>query len=172
MTVQAFAIVVGLIELDIFRPRRRTKILVVDVPQASELGANSSIKAIVSVTGVAGFIGWDAMVLKMGGRDVGRVVHVQAFAVRLHDVAGKTKFGLLGTFDVGRRRHGAAQNRQHTEGNERQHLSRSRNCYRGTGDDDGDENRCDHQQRVQQGFRRWQIQCMSPHAPSTEAQYV
>lgn len=76
VTVQAFAIVVGLIELDVFRPRRGTKILDVDVPQASELGANAAIEAVVSVTGVAGFIGWDAMVLKMSGRDVGRVVHV------------------------------------------------------------------------------------------------
>ncbi len=108
VTVQAFAIVVGLIELDVFWPRRRAEILDVNVAQTTELSANAAIEAIVSVTGVAGFIGWDAMVLKMGGRDVGRVVHVQAFAVRLHDVAGKAKFGLLGTFDVGRGCHGAA----------------------------------------------------------------
>ena len=76
VAVQAFAIVVGLVELDVFGPRRRTEILDVNVPQATELGANAAIEAIVGVTGVAGFIGWDAMILKMGGRNVGRVVHV------------------------------------------------------------------------------------------------
>ena len=76
VAVQAFAIVVGLVELDVFGPRRRTEILDVNVPQATELGANAAIEAIVGVTGVAGFLGWDAMILKMGGRNVGRVVHV------------------------------------------------------------------------------------------------
>jgi len=76
VAVQAFAIIVGLIELDIFWARRRAEILNVNVAQASELGANAAIEAIVGVTGVAGFIGWDAMILKMGGRNVGGVVHV------------------------------------------------------------------------------------------------
>ncbi len=149
VTVQAFAIVVGLIELDVFRPRRGTEILDVDMPQASELGAKAAIKTIVGVTGVAGFIGRNTMVLKMSGRDVGRIVHVKAFPVGLHDVAGKAKFRLLGTFDMGRRCHGAAEHGKDTEGDERQHLPGSGNGYRGTHDDDRDENRRDHKQGVQ-----------------------
>ena len=76
VTVQAFAIVVGLIELDVFGPRRRAEILDVNMAQTSELGAKSAVQTVVGVTGVASFIGRNAMVLEMGGRDVGRVVHV------------------------------------------------------------------------------------------------
>jgi len=159
VAVQAFAIVVGLMELDIFWARRRAEILNVNVAQASELGASAAIEAIVSVAGVASFVRGNAMVLKMGGRNVGRIVDVKAFTVGLHDVAGKAKLRLLGTFDVGGGCHGAAQNRQHAKGNEGQHLSRGGNCYRRTEDDDRDENRRDDEQGVQQGFRRWQIQC-------------
>src|ERR1700735_4984474 len=108
VAVQAFAIVVGLVELDVFGPRRRTEILDVNVPQATELGANAAIEAIVSVTGVAGFLGWDAMILKVGGRNVGRIAPVQAFSVGLHDMAGKAKLRLLGAFDVRGSGHGAA----------------------------------------------------------------
>ena len=66
MTVKAFAIVVGLIELDVFGPRRRAEILDVNVAQASELGAKAAVEAVVGVTGVAGVVRRNAMVLKMG----------------------------------------------------------------------------------------------------------
>ena len=54
----------------------RAEVLDVNVAQASELGAKSAVEAVVGVAGVAGFIGRNAMVLKVGGRDVGRIVHV------------------------------------------------------------------------------------------------
>ena len=76
VAVQAFAIVVGLIELDIFGPWRRAEILYVNMAQASELGAKSSVKAVVGVAGVARFVRRNAMVLKMGGWNVGRIVDV------------------------------------------------------------------------------------------------
>ena len=65
MTVKAFAIVVGLIELDVFGPRRRAEILDVNVTP-SELGAKAAVEAVVGVTGVAGVVRRNAMVLKMG----------------------------------------------------------------------------------------------------------
>ena len=138
MAVQAFAIVVGLVELDIFGPGGSAEILDVDVAQASELGANAAIKAIVGVTGVAGFLGWDAMILKMGSRNVGRVVHVQAFSVGLHDMAGKAKLRLLGAFDMCGSGHRAAKHRKNTESEEYQHLPRGGNGYRGTENYDRD----------------------------------
>ena len=159
VAMQAFAIVVGLIELDVFRPWRRAEVLDVNVAQSSELGAKSAVEAVVGVTGVARFVGRNAMVLEMGGRNVGRIIHIEAFTVRLHDMAGKAEFRLLGTFDVSRGCHGSAKNRQHAEGNEGEHFAGWRECYRRTDDDNGDENRRNHQQRVQQGFRGWQIQC-------------
>jgi hypothetical protein len=69
VTVKAFAIVVGLIELDVFGPRRRAEILDVNVTQASELGAKAAVEAVVGVTGVAGVVRRNAMDLKMGGRN-------------------------------------------------------------------------------------------------------
>ena len=148
VAVQAFAIVVGLVELDIFGPGGSAEILDVDVAQASELGAKSSIKAVIGVAGVAGFVGRDAMVLEMGGRNVGRIIHVEAFAVGFHDVAGKAKLRLFGTFYVGGGCHGSAKNRQHTEGNEGEHFTGWRDCYRRTDDDDRDANRRDDEQGV------------------------
>ena len=85
-------------------------------------------------------------------------------------MAGKAKLRLLGAFDMCGSGHGATKHRKNTEGHEGQHLPRHRDSYSRTDDDNRDKNRRDHQQGVQQGFRRWQIQCNVPaHSQHREA---
>ena len=76
MAVQAFAIVVGLVKLDVFRPRRRAEILDVNVAQSPELGAETTVESVVGVAGVTGLVGRNPVILEMRGRNVGRLVYI------------------------------------------------------------------------------------------------
>ena len=97
MAVQAFPVVIRFIETN--GVMGLAEILNVDVVQPIQLSPESTEHRIVGVTGVAGLVGRDAMVLKMRGGEVGRVIHKKAATVRLHDVAGETERGALGSFE-------------------------------------------------------------------------
>ena len=100
MAVQALAIVVGRVKLDPGRIRRRSEIFNVDVAQTANLGANTPIEGVIRMASVASLIRGDSMVLEVSRRHILRIVDVETFSVRLHDVARKTKRRLLRPFDM------------------------------------------------------------------------
>jgi hypothetical protein len=65
VTVQAFSIVIGLIELDVFGSRRRLEIVHLDMLQPGELCLHSSKHRIVGVARIASLIGRNVVILKM-----------------------------------------------------------------------------------------------------------
>lgn len=93
MAMQALAIVERLIQMD--RIHWRCQVLDVNVPKSMQLNPDGAVHRVVRVAGVACLVGRNAMILKMGGRDMVHVVNVKASAVRLHDVTGKAKVRLL-----------------------------------------------------------------------------
>ncbi len=54
--MQALAIVVWLIELDIFRRRRRSQVIDIDVLQAPQLGLNAAEHCVIRVARVASIV--------------------------------------------------------------------------------------------------------------------
>src|SRR6266851_1784790 len=95
VTVQALAIVVRLIELDVLGGRRCSKEKDVDMSQPAKLGLDSTKHGVIRVACVAGFVRRNAMILKMCGGEMLGVVHAQTLSVRFHDVARKTEFSTL-----------------------------------------------------------------------------
>lgn len=87
---------------------RRAEILHINVVQSVQLNAQTAIHRIIRVTGVAGFVGGDAVILEMRGRDIILVVYIQTFAPGRHDVAGKAEAGLLGSLEMFGSAEGAA----------------------------------------------------------------
>ena len=85
------------------------EILHVDVVQPVQFGPEPAKHRIVCVAGVAGLVGWDAVILKVRGGKVNRVIHIKAATVRLHDVAGEAERRALGSFEFRRNAHGHAQ---------------------------------------------------------------
>src|SRR5262245_45073742 len=99
MTMQALAVVEGMIELD--RLARRADVLGVDVVKAAELRLEASgVKRVIRVAGITSLVMRHAVVLEMCRRNVGLIVDVQTFSVRFHDVAGKAEPGLLGPLNM------------------------------------------------------------------------
>ncbi len=123
MAVQAFTIVVRTVKLDLVGRRRCSKILNVDMPESAKLGVETAIEPIISMARIAGFVGWNSMILKMSGGDVLRIVHEEAPPIRLHDVARKTECRLLGPFDVFGGCSQCAQDRQNKKGQEREDFA-------------------------------------------------
>ena len=78
------------------------------------------------------------MILEVRGRQIRGIVHVQALAVRLHDVACQTERRLLGTVDVFRSSPRHAQHRQNQKCHERQHFALAAVRDRRADSDDGD----------------------------------
>src|SRR5712691_340984 len=98
MAVQALAIVVRLVKLDVFRRWRFSEVIHVDMSQPSKLGLDSAEHRIIRVARVAGFARRHAMILKVRRGQVLWIVHAQALSVRLHDVTRKAKPRALGVF--------------------------------------------------------------------------
>ena len=59
--------------------------------QAPELGLKSSEHCLVGVARVAGFVGWDAMILKVSRSKITRIVYSKTLPVGFHDVTGQTE---------------------------------------------------------------------------------
>src|ERR1700758_2624802 len=59
--------------------------------QTAELGLESSEHCVVGVARVAGFVGWDAVILKVSRSKITRIVYSKALPVRFHDVTGQTE---------------------------------------------------------------------------------
>jgi hypothetical protein len=120
VAVQALAIVERVVELD--RVRDRADILHINVTQAAQLGPNAAVENVIGMAGVAGFIGRNAVVLKVGGGEIVRVVHKETLTIRFHDVAGETKCGRLGAFHVSRESDRSAEEGKEKEGDESKDL--------------------------------------------------
>jgi hypothetical protein len=95
--MQAFAVVEGLVELDVFRLGRMAQVININMPQAAELGFDAAEHSVVGMTGIASFVGGYAVILKVSGGKVHRVIHTQTLAIWLHDVAAQTELRGLGT---------------------------------------------------------------------------
>src|SRR4029077_19822342 len=67
VAVEALAIVVRRVELDGMRDR--ANVLDINVAQAAQLGPHAAIENVIGMAGVAGLIGRNAVVLKVGGGD-------------------------------------------------------------------------------------------------------
>jgi hypothetical protein len=124
VAMKALAIVVRRIELD--RIRDRADVLDINVAQAAELGPHAAIENVIGMAGVAGFIGGNAVVLKVGGGDMVRVVHIKTLAVLFHDVAGETKRRCLGTFHVRGESDRSAEEGKKKHGDESEDLAFAR----------------------------------------------
>ena len=124
----------------------RPKVLHINVPQPVEFHANSTVERIVGVTRVACFVHGDAMVLKMGRRNVHRVVNKEATSVRLHDVAGEAKIGLLGALKMHRSAPKTTQNGQREEGYKGKDFAASGGHYRRARKDRNQQYNCDTQE--------------------------
>ena len=67
--------------------RRFAKILHVFMTHAPPFGAYASVKHVVGVTRVAGFVGWNTVILEVSCREIMDIVDVEALTERLHDMA-------------------------------------------------------------------------------------
>jgi hypothetical protein len=98
MAMETFAVVKWLVKLDLFRQRHFFQVEDVKMPQAAELRAKRAEHGVIRVAGVAGFVRWHPVILKMRCGKIRRVIDVQALSVRVHNVAGKAKRRALGAF--------------------------------------------------------------------------
>ena len=86
MAVKAFTIVVRLIEGKLCR--HRLEVINVEMPEPAELGLYAAKHRVIGVTGIAGFISRDAIILEMRGGNIGWIIDAQTFSVSLHRMAG------------------------------------------------------------------------------------
>src|SRR5713226_5454830 len=107
MAVETLAVIVGVVETD--RCCGGSDVLHINMAQASQLRFEVAVEHVVRMAGVASLVRRDAMMLKMSSRQVARVIDVEAFPVRIHDVAGKTELCPLRALHVFRSPH------RHTE---------------------------------------------------------
>src|SRR2546430_2544921 len=89
MAMQAFAIVIGNVKVQ-WR-RRMAHILHVNVPQSANFCSNASIHYVIGMAGGGSPHAWDPWALEMRGRDIHRVVAVEAPTRWGHDVAGEAR---------------------------------------------------------------------------------
>lgn len=75
-------------------------------------GFDVSKHRVIRVAGKTGMIGIHAMILEMLRGYVFAVINMEAFAVRLHFVAGKTKLRGLRMLDMGMGSHQGGENRE------------------------------------------------------------
>jgi len=80
MAMQAFTVVIGIVELDGFR--NGSNVLDVNVTEAAKLRENRSIHNVVGMAGVASLFARDARILEMCSRHIPRIVDIKAPAVR------------------------------------------------------------------------------------------
>src|SRR5215831_3791822 len=98
VAVQALAIVKWLVEMK--RQFWTAHILSPDVIKSANLGFVVAVHRVVRVAREAGIVARHPIVLKVGRRNPGRVVHIKASTVRFHDVTGQTKLSGLGFFHM------------------------------------------------------------------------
>jgi hypothetical protein len=154
VTVQALAIVVGIVESQ--RRLSLAEVLHIDVPQTPNLGADRSVHDVIGVAGIAGLIARDARILKMGGGDVAGIVNMQAASVRFHDVAGKTKLCVCRPLHMLGGPQGSSHHRKQKQGDKRELLATPAGRD-GRPDDDGrDQKDRNRDQQVKQRGRREQ----------------
>jgi hypothetical protein len=98
VAMQAFTVLVRIIK----RKLRRYFFQVVDieVSQAADLGIHVAEHGVVGVTRITGAVTRNSVVLKVTGRNITRIIDVQALSIRLHDVARETKLGRFGMFEM------------------------------------------------------------------------
>ena len=130
--MKAFAVVIRRVQTDVRGRRWFAQILHVNVTHASPFGTNTSIEHVIGVTRVAGFVGWNAMILEVSRRNVMHVVHIEALSERLHDVAGKAERRGLRALHVRRESDGAAQDWKKKKRDEGEDFSLTRRGEGGT----------------------------------------
>lgn len=166
MAVQALAIVVGRVELDLVRGRRRSEILNVNVAQATNLGAKAAIQGVVRVASVTGLIRGNSVVLEVGRRHILRIVDIKTLPVRLHDVARETKRCLLRPFDMSGGRAKRAEYGENEKRKEGEYFAASSGGQGRPNHDECDQSNGDKESSVQQGLRTRQIHDLPPQAVS------
>src|SRR5437879_10586853 len=81
MAMQAFAVVIRLVELDVCRGRRCSKVIHVDMSQPAKFGLDSTKHGVIRVACVAGFVRGNEMILKVCGGQMMRTVSTQPLSV-------------------------------------------------------------------------------------------
>ena len=89
MAVQTLPVIVWMIEFDGLL--RLAYVLRINMVQPSQFGIKAAENRVIGMAGVTGFIARHASILEMRGRNIRRIVHIQAMPVRLHDVAAQAK---------------------------------------------------------------------------------
>ena len=140
MAMQAFSVVVGLIELDVLRNGRRPEIVDIDMLQPAEFGFHSSKHRVAGVARITSLFGWDAVILEMRGGQMSRIIDKQALPVGFHDVTRQTEFRALGMLKFGRANHPYAQDRQGEQHQKRHHFPAASRGDAGPKDNHGNKN--------------------------------
>ena len=119
VAVQAFAVVESGVEPDVCGFWDRADVLHINVAQPAEFGVEGAEHGVVGMAGVAGVIAGDKIVLEMRRRNVTGIVHVEASAKVVHDVAGETELcagGTLHVFGIAKANRYYRQNEERHEG--------------------------------------------------------
>src|SRR5215813_11798757 len=129
VTMETFAVVKGLVKLD--RLMRFAEVLSIDMVEPSKLGLYAAgVQRVIGVAGVTGLVGRHTMILVMRRRNVGRVVNVQAFPVRLHDVTAQAKRRGFGPLHVAVKPQYTGEDGQDKQAQEGEYLPFPRNGNR------------------------------------------
>src|SRR5262249_39466388 len=102
MAMETLAIVVRLIEFDLRGLRGLSEVIDVKVSQAAYLGFETAEHRVVGVAGVAGFVRRNAVILVVRGRQMKRIIDMQALSIGLHDVTAQAESGALRTIQFSR----------------------------------------------------------------------
>src|SRR5688572_20022846 len=86
VTMQAFAVMKWLVELDLTGFRNRTQVLNVNMGESTPFILQTAEHRVVGVAGVAGTVARHAVVLEMRGSQITPVINVKTAAVVLHGV--------------------------------------------------------------------------------------
>ena len=119
VAVETLAVVEGCVELDVSRLWHLPDVLHINVAQSAKFGVGSTEHGVVRMAGIAGMIARNEIVLKMLGRDVTRVVDVEAAAEIVHNVAGEAELragGALHVFRVTQSNRHCGQNEKRRKG--------------------------------------------------------
>jgi len=123
MAVQAFAVVVGHVQLDLIGSWNCTQILDEQVPHAPDLGADGPKHRVIGVARVARLVPRHEVVLRVARGDVAGIVDIEASAVVVHDVAGETEGSRFGAVHLLGKAERSGGNRKNKQGHERQDLA-------------------------------------------------
>jgi hypothetical protein len=138
VTVQTLTIVVRLVESELFG--HRLEVVDLEMPESAELGFHPAKHRVISVTGITGFASRDAIILEVRGGNVGLIVVAQTFSVGLHGMAGETKVGGFGLFEMNRRTQSYRGDRQNKQRDKGKNLAASYRRERRSNDQQTDKN--------------------------------